>query len=130
MPILVEADSTTAGVLTTALPSGSHVVARPEDLDGWLSGAPRVRRGDRTDRRDAGGHRDRREGARQPPRDHVVLIRHDLAPQVFAEAMSVGIGAVVAADDSVGVLQPSAGRAPPGRRSTRPAAQAADATDA
>ena len=37
------------------------------------------------------------------PATTVVLIRHDLAPQVFAEAMSVGIGAVVAADDSVGV---------------------------
>ena len=39
MPILVEADSTTAGVLTTALPSGSHVVARPEDLDAGSAGA-------------------------------------------------------------------------------------------
>ena len=64
MPILVEADSTTAGVLTTALPSGSHVVAHPDDVDGWLSGRGEYAVRDRTDRRDAAGDRDRREGAR------------------------------------------------------------------
>ena len=36
MPILVEPDATTAGVLAPALPAGSQVVARPEDVDGWL----------------------------------------------------------------------------------------------
>ena len=33
MPILVEADTTTAGVLATALPAGSQVVARADDVD-------------------------------------------------------------------------------------------------
>jgi len=103
MPILVEADSTTAGVLTTALPSGSHVVARPEDLDGWLSGRREyaVVIGPTVEMPVATGIAERVRASH--PATTVVLIRHDLAPQVFAEAMSVGIGAVVAADDSVGV---------------------------
>ncbi len=99
MPILVEADSTTAGVLITALPAGSPIVARPDDVEGLLTGrghsaivigptlglpmafalAERIR----------SGH----------PATTVVLIRHDLAPEVFGQAMQVGIGAVVAADD-------------------------------
>jgi hypothetical protein len=32
MPILVEADSTTAGVLVNALPAGSPVVTRADDV--------------------------------------------------------------------------------------------------
>ncbi len=39
MPILVEADTTTAGVLATALPAGSQVVARAEDVDVLLDAA-------------------------------------------------------------------------------------------
>ena len=38
MPILVEADSTTAGVLMTTLPAGSPVVSRPDDVEGLLTG--------------------------------------------------------------------------------------------
>ncbi len=103
MPILVEADSTTAGVLTTALPSGSHVVAHPTDVDGWLSGRGEyaVVIGPTVVMSVATGIAERVRASH--PATTVVLVRHDLAPQVFAEAMSVGIGAVVAADDPVGI---------------------------
>jgi hypothetical protein len=37
MPILVEPDTTTAGVLVPALPAGSQVLSRLEDVDGWLN---------------------------------------------------------------------------------------------
>ena len=43
MPILVEPDTTTAGVLTSALPAGSQVVARPDDVDALAQRARRVR---------------------------------------------------------------------------------------
>jgi pilus assembly protein CpaE len=103
MPILVETDSTTAGVLTTALPSGSHVVARPEDVDGWLGGRSEyaVVIGPTLEMHAAMGIAEKVRAGH--PATTVVLIRHDLAPEVFAEAMSVGIGAVVAADDAVGI---------------------------
>ena len=70
MPILVEADTTTAGVLVTALPAGSQVVARADDVDGLLNGARRLRRRARPHR----GHADRRRPSpsgsarRTPPR--------------------------------------------------------------
>ena len=44
------------------------------------------------------------------PATTVVLIRHELEPEVFAQAMQVGIGAVVAADDPV-ALGAALGRA-------------------
>ena len=80
MPILVEADSTTAGVLTTALPSGSHVVARPEDVDSWLSGRREyaVVIGPTVEMPLATGIAERVRASH--PATTVVLIRHDLAP--------------------------------------------------
>ncbi len=99
MPILVEPDSTTAGVLVSALPSGSPVVSRPDDVDGLLTGrghsavviGPTVEMGIATPLA---------ERIRVSyPATSVVLIRHDLQPEVFARAMQCGIGAVVAADD-------------------------------
>jgi pilus assembly protein CpaE len=103
MPILVEADSSTAGVLTTALPSGTHVVARPEDVDGWLGGRAEyaVVIGPTVEMPVASAVAERVRASH--PATTVVLLRLDLEPHVFAEAMSVGIGAVVAADDAVGI---------------------------
>src|SRR6478735_340482 len=126
MPILVEADTTTAGVLTTALPSGSHVVARPEDVDGWLSGRREyaVVIGPTVEMRAATGIAESVRASH--PATTVVLIRHDLAPQVFAEAMSVGIGAVVAADDSVGVTAAVSRARTTWETINGPAAQAAE----
>src|SRR5680860_178708 len=99
MPILVEADSTTAGVLVTALPSGSPVVSRPDDVDGLLSGRGHsaVVIGPTVEMATATALAERIRSAH--PATTVVLIRHDLAPEVFSQAMQVGIGAVVAADD-------------------------------
>ncbi len=98
MPILVEPDSTTAGVLTNALP-GAQVVARPDEVDIWLNGrgeyalviGPTMDMGSATALADRvrGGH----------PAVTVVLTRLELEPQVYAQAMQAGIGAVVAADD-------------------------------
>jgi len=99
MPILVEADSTTAGVLIGALPAGSPVVARPDDVDGLLSGRGHsaVVIGPTVDLTMAAALAERTRATH--PATTVVLIRHALAPEVFAQAMQVGIGAVVAADD-------------------------------
>lgn len=104
MPILVEGDTTTAGVLVSALPAGSPVVSRPDDVEGLLTGR---------------GHSAVVIGPTLPmaisatlaerirtsyPGTSVILIRHDLPSEVFAEAMQVGIGAVVAADDPGALL--------------------------
>ena len=108
----------------SALPAGSQVVARPDDVDGWLNG-----RGDsavvhRSHRGHGDGRGRRRPGpSRRTPPPPSCCIRHELEPEVFAQAMQAGIGAVVAADDHGGARQrdhPGAGA--PGRRSTvRPA---------
>jgi len=99
MPILLEADSTTAGVLVNALPAGSPVVSRAEDVDGLLTGRGHsaVVIGPTVDMPTAATLAERIRTSQ--PGTSVVLIRHDLAPEVFAQAMQVGIGAVVAADD-------------------------------
>jgi pilus assembly protein CpaE len=110
MPILVEADTTTAGVLVTALPAGSPVVSRPDDVDGLLIGRGHsaVVIGPTIDLPTASALAERTRGSH--PATSVILIRHDLAPEVFAQAMQVGIGAVVAADDP-GALVTALGRA-------------------
>ena len=99
MPILVEPDSTTAGVLAPALPAGSQVVARPEDVDGWLSARQEyaVVLGPTVDIQTATLLAERVRTTY--PATTVVLIRHELAPEIFASAMAAGIGAVVPADD-------------------------------
>jgi pilus assembly protein CpaE len=99
MPILVEPESTTAGILISALPSGSPVVGRPDDVDGLLSGRGHsaVVIGPTVEMATAGALAERIRVAH--PATTVILIRHDLAPEVFAAAMAVGIGAVVAATD-------------------------------
>jgi pilus assembly protein CpaE len=110
MPILVEADTTTAGVLVTALPAGSQVVARAEDVDAMLNarGDSAVVLGPTVDMRAAGSVADRVRATH--PATTVILIRHELESEVFAQAMQVGIGAVVAADDPV-ALGAALGRA-------------------
>ena len=103
MPILVEADTTTAGVLASALPAGSQVVARPEDLEGWLSGRgdSAIVLGPTVEMSMAAAVADRIRTSH--PATTVVLLRHELEPEVFAQAMAAGIGAVVAADDQVAI---------------------------
>lgn len=103
MPILVEADTTTAGVLTPTMPSGSQVVDQPDDVDSWL-----VRRGDyavvigpTVGMAEAAVLADRLRSTH--PATGIVLIRHDLHPEVYAKAMHAGIGAVVAGDDPGGL---------------------------
>lgn len=99
MPILLEADSTTAGVLAGTMPAGSPVVGRTDDVDGLLTGRGHssVVIGPTVAMPVAAALAERIRSAH--PATTVVLVRHDLEPQVFAQAMSVGIGAVVAADD-------------------------------
>ena len=99
MPILVEPDSTTAGVLVSAFPSGSPVVSRPDDVDGLLTGRGHsaVVIGPTVDMAIATTLAERIRTSY--PATSVVLIRHELQPEVFARAMQFGIGAVVAADD-------------------------------
>jgi pilus assembly protein CpaE len=100
MPILVEADTTTAGVLSGALPAGSTVLARPEDLDGWLDngrGDFAIVLGPTVVMSTAAAVAERVRSSH--PATTVVLMRHELEPEVFAQAMHAGIGAVVAADD-------------------------------
>ncbi len=99
MPILVEPDSTTAGVLVTTLPAGSPVVSRPDDVEGLLTGRGHsaVVVGPTVDMATSTVLAERVRSAH--PATSVILIRHDLAPELFAQAMQFGIGAVVAADD-------------------------------
>ncbi len=99
MPILVEADTTTAGVLSAALPVGSQVVTRPDEVDGLLNGHSdfAVILGPTLELSVAAAIAEQVRSTH--PSTTVVLIRHELAPEVFAQAMQVGIGAVVAADD-------------------------------
>ncbi len=99
MPILVEPDSTTAGVLAPALPAGSQVVSRPDEVDAWLNGQSEyaVVIGPTLDMPAASALAERIRTTH--PATTVVLIRHELAPEIFASSMSVGIGAVVPADD-------------------------------
>ncbi len=101
MPILVEADTTTAGVLRGALPVGSQVVTRADEVDGLLNGPGdfAVILGPTLELSVAAAIAERVHSTH--PSTSVVLIRHELAPEVFAQAMQVGIGAVVAADDQV-----------------------------
>jgi pilus assembly protein CpaE len=101
MPILIEADSTTAGVLISALPAGSPIVSRPDDVDGLLTGRGHsaVTIGPTMPMSIAAPLAERIRTAH--PATTVILIRHDLEPDVFAHAMQVGIGAVVAADDPI-----------------------------
>ena len=99
MPILVEADTTTAGVLSAALPVGSQVVTRAYEVDGLLNGRGdfAVVLGPTLELSVAAAIAEQVRSTH--PSTSVLLIRHELAPEVFAQAMQVGIGAVVAADD-------------------------------
>ena len=98
MPILVEADTTTAGVLATrsrrlAGRRSRGRSGRAAQRSRRLRGRPRAHPRHAT----AASVADRVRTTH--PATSVVLIRHELAPEVFAQAMQVGIGAVVAADD-------------------------------
>ncbi len=99
MPILVEPDTTTAGVLTSALPGGAQVVARPDEVDGWLTGRGEYALviGPTLDMTSAAALAERVRSGH--PGTSIVLTRLELEPQVYAQAMQAGIGAVVAADD-------------------------------
>lgn len=99
MPILVEPDSTTAGVLAPALPTGSQVVARADDVEGAMVGGKEyaVVLGPTLETSAATAVAERVRSAH--PATTVILIRHELAPEIFASSMAAGIGAVVPAGD-------------------------------
>jgi pilus assembly protein CpaE len=99
MPILVEPDSTTAGVLSAALPGGAQVVARPDEVDAWLNGRGEYALviGPTLDMATATALAERIRATK--PGITVVLTRLELETPVYAQAMQAGIGAVVAADD-------------------------------
>ncbi len=103
MPILVEGDHTTAGVLVSALPAGSHAVERPEEMDALLNGRGDyvVILGPTLDMFEAAALAERVRSSH--PTTSIVLIRHELEPYMFVEAMQAGIGAVVAADDQIAI---------------------------
>lgn len=99
MPILVEADTTTAAVLAATLPAGSRVLVREDDTLRRLETHPdyAVVIGPTLDLGRASAAAERVRSLH--PATAVILLRHDLAPEVYAHAMQFGIGAVVAADD-------------------------------
>lgn len=99
MPIFVEPDSTTAGVLAPAMPAGTQVLSRPDELEGLMNGRREyaVVLGPTLDLTTATVYAERVRSAH--PATTIILIRHDLAPDVYASAMAAGIGAVVPADD-------------------------------
>jgi pilus assembly protein CpaE len=110
MPILVEPDSTTAGVLSAALPGGVQVVSRPDEVDARLNsrGEYALVIGPTLDMASATALADRVRAGH--PAISVVLTRLELESTVYAQAMQAGIGAVVAADDQAG-LASAIGRA-------------------
>ncbi|MEO5652851.1 MAG: P-loop NTPase [Marmoricola sp.] len=99
MPVLVEADATTAGVLAPTLASGTHVVTGSAEVLTWLQRRDDyvVVVGPTFDATAAAALADQVRS--QHPATTVVLIRHMISPDVYARAMQHGIGAVVAADD-------------------------------
>jgi pilus assembly protein CpaE len=99
MPIFVEPDSTTAGVLAPAMPPGSQVLSRPDELEALMNGRREyaVVMGPTLDLTSATVYAERVRATH--PATTIVLLRHELAPDVFASAMAAGIGAVVPADD-------------------------------
>ena len=99
MPVLVEADATTAGVLAPTLASGTHVVTGSAEVLTWLQRRDDyvVVVGPTFDATAAAMLADQVRS--QHPATTVVLIRHMISPDVYARAMQHGIGAVVAADD-------------------------------
>ena len=101
MPVLVEADTTTAGVLAPALAGNTHVVADSTGALAWLQRHDdyAVVIGPTLDLDSATTLADLVRG--EHPATTVVLIRHEISPDVYARAMQHGIGAVVAADDHV-----------------------------
>lgn len=103
MPVLVEGDSTTAGVLGPILPSGTHTVATPGEIDGWMARRDdyAVVLGPTLPLVEALASADQVRSGH--PATSVVLVRHDLSPDLFAQALEHGIAAVVAADDHVGL---------------------------
>ena len=128
MPILVEADTTTAGVLATALPAGSQVVARPEDVDGWLTGRGEyaVVIGPTLDMRTAAVAWPSASGPTHPATT-VVLIRHELEPEIFARPCGRGSGPSSPPTTRKPWARRSAGPGTPGRPSrVRPRADGGD----
>ena len=99
MPILIEPDTTTAGVLSPALPAGSQVVSRPDDVDTWLTGRQEyaVVLGPTLETTTATSLAERVRAAH--PATTVILVRHELAPEIYASSMAAGIGAVIPAED-------------------------------
>ncbi len=99
MPILVEPDPTTAGVLSAALPGGFQVVTRPDEVDARLSGHREhaLVIGPTLEMSAASSLAERVRSTY--PATTVVLARLELESAVYAQAMQAGIGAVVAADD-------------------------------
>ncbi|MBV9832677.1 MAG: P-loop NTPase [Marmoricola sp.] len=99
MPILVEPDSTTAGVLAPALPAGSQVLTRPDDVDSAMTGGRdyAVVLGPTLEVPAATALAERVRAAH--PATTIILLRHELAPDIYASSMAAGIGAVVPADD-------------------------------
>ena len=106
MPLLLEADTTAAGVLAATLPPGSRVVASVAEVEIWLTGdgGPALVIGPTAPLALALSLAERARTAH--PATTVVLLRYELAPDVYAPAMQSGVGAVVAADD-----QPALGTA-------------------
>ena len=103
MPILVESDTTTAGVLSSALPGGAQVVARPDEVDSWLNGRSEYALviGPTLDMSSAAALAERVRSGH--PGTSIVLTRLELEPQVYAQAMQAGIGAVA---EALGDLAP------------------------
>ncbi|SDR87391.1 pilus assembly protein CpaE [Nocardioides scoriae] len=103
MPLLLEADTTVAGVMATTLGNGSKVVSRAEDVDTQLErrGEYAVVLGPSVDLPLAAATAERVR--RTHPATTVILVRHHIEPELYARALEAGIGAVVSADDQPGI---------------------------
>lgn len=103
MTLLLENDTAVAGTMSAALGGGAQVLASGAEVDTCLArrAEPAVVLGPSVTMPEAAQVADRVR--RTHPATTVVLVRHDLQPELYAQALRAGIGAVVAADDPEGL---------------------------
>lgn len=103
MTLLLELDTAVAGVMAAALGTGSQVLTHAAEVDACLERRAdhAVVLGPSVEMSEAAAVAERVR--RTHPATTVVLVRHDLRPELYAQALQAGIGAVVAADDPDGL---------------------------
>lgn len=100
MPVLVESDTAWANALAAAMPAGTQVVAKPDQVENWLANqaseyvvvlGPNLELGDALSLAEM--------VQRNHPTTGVILLRHEPGADVYQLAMRAGIPSVLPASD-------------------------------